>query len=153
MSSRLNSTTAVAQSTRTTIHDGLQVLVDKNPSEPEIVDIVAIHGLNGDFERTWTSRNKDGTHVNWLRDLLPRDLENARIMSFAYKSSVQFSKSFSDVFVFADQLLENLNLQRQSPEEQRRPIIFICHSLGGIVFKQVSSSSYLIHRNWNLSNV
>lgn len=130
---------------QSTIHDGLQVLVDKNPDELDMIDIIAIHGLNGDFQRTWSSRNKDGIYVNWLRDLLPADMGNARIMSFAYNSSVQFSKYITDIFDFADQLLENLVLLRRSSEEQRRPMIFICHSLGGIVFKQVSVSPYLIH--------
>ena len=74
--------------------------------------------------------------VNWLTDLLPPTIPNARIMSYAYNSAVQFSKSTSDVFTFADQLLEHIMAVRLSKEEQTRPLLFVCHSLGGIVFKQ-----------------
>jgi hypothetical protein len=34
-------------------------------------------------------------------------------------------------------LLNRLSLKRQSPEEKSRGIIFITHSLGGIVVKKV----------------
>jgi hypothetical protein len=117
---------------------GLHTLVDKDPGAFGMVDIVAIHGLNGHYEKTWTETLKDGTQVNWLRDLLPKKARNARIMTFAYNSTVQFSKSTSDVFTFANQLLEHLLATRLSIVENRRPVIFVCHSLGGIVFKQVS---------------
>lgn len=116
---------------------GLHILVDKDPEGEGIVDIVAIHGLNGHYENTWTTKKGDGTQVNWLRDLLPKKIRNARIMSFSYNSRVQFSKSTSDIFVFADQLLEQLLAARNTPGEEARSIVFICHSLGGIVFKQV----------------
>lgn len=119
---------------------GLHVLVDKDPDGEGIVDVVAVHGLNGHYEKTWTALLQDGTPMNWLKDMLPKtDLTvNTRIMSFSYNSSVQFSKSTSDVFIFADQLLEHLLAKREQPRESRRPIIFICHSLGGIVVKQGS---------------
>ncbi|KAJ4422570.1 hypothetical protein N0V82_002798 [Gnomoniopsis sp. IMI 355080] len=121
---------------------GLHVLVDKDPDAENVVDIVAVHGLNGHYENTWTSIHKDGTPSNWLKIMLPKIAQqehvNTRVMSFSYNSSVQFSKSTSDVFVFADQLLEHLLAKRTQEGEQKRPIIFICHSLGGIVVKQAS---------------
>jgi hypothetical protein len=117
---------------------GLHTLVKKDPGAKGIVDIVAIHGLNGHYENTWTTKREDGTPVNWLTDLLPKHIRNARIMSFSYNSRVQFSKSTSDIFVFADQLLEQLLAVRSTAIEEARRMVFICHSLGGIVFKQVS---------------
>lgn len=119
---------------------GLHVLVDKDPDGEGVVDVVAVHGLNGHYENTWTTVLHDRTQVNWLRDMLPKakDIRPIRVMSFSYNSSVQFSKSTSDVFVFADQLLEHLLAKRAHSGEAKRPIVFICHSLGGIVAKQVS---------------
>lgn len=38
-----------------------------------VLDIIAIHALNGHREKTWPMNN-----VNWLRDLLPLDTPNAR---------------------------------------------------------------------------
>ncbi|CCA70787.1 hypothetical protein PIIN_04722 [Serendipita indica DSM 11827] len=45
-----------------------------------VVDIVAIHGLQGHRDKTWMSDNG----VCWLRDLLPSDFPNARILSYGY---------------------------------------------------------------------
>src|SRR5450432_1070465 len=51
------------------------------------IDIVAIHGLNGDVRRTWTHKN--GTF--WLQDLLPHAMPGARIFTYSYPSPVLFS--------------------------------------------------------------
>jgi protein SERAC1 len=48
-------------------------------AEPIQADIVFVHGLRGDRIKTW---DVDG--VLWPRDLLPKDLPNARIMSYSY---------------------------------------------------------------------
>jgi protein SERAC1 len=113
---------------------GLHTLVPKDPRSLEAIDIVAIHGLNGHFERTWTD---EATGFNWLRDAIPRSIPTARVLTFEYNSVLQFSKSTSDIFTFGDELLESLLVERRTPEERNRSLIFICHSLGGLVFKQV----------------
>lgn len=48
-----------------------------------IVSIVAVHGLGGHRENSWTADN--GT--NWLESLLPRDLPDCRILSWGYNAS------------------------------------------------------------------
>lgn len=116
---------------------GLHTLVPKDREATECVDIVAVHGLNGHYLNTWTDE-KSG--VNWLTDIIPMFIKRARVMSFWYNSAVQFSKSTSDIPTFADQLLESLVSESQTLEETSRPIIFLCHSLGGLVFKQASSA-------------
>ncbi|KAJ5663650.1 hypothetical protein N7507_004381 [Penicillium longicatenatum] len=115
---------------------GMHVLQDKPSDANGIVDIVALHGLNGHPTKTWTATVK-GTSVNWLRDMLPAAIEDARIMSYGYDSSVQLSKSTADIGTFAEGLLAELISLRMRGKEKGRPIIFICHSLGGIVFKQL----------------
>jgi hypothetical protein len=94
---------------------------------------VAIHGLGGHAFHTWT--DEDG-HL-WLRDSLPRHIPQARIMTYGYDSAVVFSKSKMGVSDFALDLLTRLRLARMKPHEQTRPFIAICHSLGGVVFKEM----------------
>lgn len=96
------------------------------------VDIVAVHGLMGDPFETWT---KDGKL--WLRDFVPEQLPDARIFTFGYNSSVAFSSSVSGIDDFARDLLLRLELERSAASEDRPPpIVFVCHSLGGIVVKK-----------------
>jgi hypothetical protein len=121
---------------------GMFIFADQKPETAAVVDIVAIHGLNGHCCQTWTTPISDGQEVNWLKDLLPKQIPNARIMSFGYNSAVQLSKSAANISFFADQLLEDLFIRRQRQEEPGRPIIFICHSLGGIVFKQALNRAF-----------
>ncbi|KAF3353859.1 Bile pigment transporter 1 [Verticillium dahliae VDG1] len=118
---------------------GLHTLVAKDSKSPELIDVVAIHGLNGHFLKTWTDPI---TGVNWLKDLVPKFLPSARVMSVWYNSQVQFSKSTADIHAFSQQLLESLMAERESIEEQDRPLIFICHSLGGLVFKQAAIKAH-----------
>lgn len=49
------------------------------------VDIVLVHGLNGDPRNTWTSRESG---VFWPRDLLSKILPRARILTYGYNANV-----------------------------------------------------------------
>lgn len=95
------------------------------------VDVVAVHGLQGDVFKTWTHEN--GTL--WLRDLLPAKVPSARIMTFGYDSTWAFSKSVANIGDIALDLLNRLATQRDE-DTHTRPVVFICHSLGGIVVKK-----------------
>ncbi|KAK3689772.1 hypothetical protein B0T22DRAFT_377501 [Podospora appendiculata] len=97
-------------------------------------DIVAIHGLGGHCHHTWTDTS-DG-HL-WLRDSLPTHIPGARVMTYGYDSSFVFAASKMGVTDFAVDLLNRLRLARQLDEEKSRPLVFICHSLGGVVFKEM----------------
>ena len=96
--------------------------------------IVAVHGLNPtnkEFhaEHTW----RDGEKL-WLRDFLPAKIPYARILLFGYNSNVAFETSIAGVREQAANLLNRLSLKRGGAE--LRPIVFIAHSLGGIVVKR-----------------
>ncbi|KAI1088639.1 hypothetical protein F5B19DRAFT_413150 [Rostrohypoxylon terebratum] len=99
------------------------------------ISIVAVHGLNpmgreNHAQETWTKGGKI-----WLKDFLPGKLEQAaRIMLFSYNASPAMRSSSVNLNDHARNLLSFLKIQRrQAPE---RPLVFICHSLGGLVAKQ-----------------
>ncbi|XMA11951.1 hypothetical protein WAI453_004742 [Rhynchosporium graminicola] len=97
------------------------------------VDIIAIHGITGDAYTTWTDEE---TSYFWLRDSLPKEFPGARIFSFGYRSKVAFTLDTGDFESLAEDLLEDVYDTRISEEDKRRPLIFVCHSMGGIVVKK-----------------
>ncbi|KAL8750818.1 MAG: hypothetical protein Q9199_006829 [Rusavskia elegans] len=111
--------------------------------EDPVVDIVAVHGLNGGPIKTWTTNKTDKF---WLADqeMLPKHMSNARILSFGYDASVAafFGRTSSDTILqHAHTLVAELVADRQLEGAMNRPIIFICHSLGGIVVKRALAYS------------
>ncbi|KAI1470948.1 uncharacterized protein F4812DRAFT_419582 [Daldinia caldariorum] len=117
----------------------LQILFDSSrvspdPAIPEI-DIVAVHGLNfrnnpDHAQDTW----KAGKCL-WLRDFLPGKLTKpARVMLFSYNSSPALGASAMKLDNHAKTLLQLLELEREKAPQ--RPLVFICHSLGGLVVKE-----------------
>lgn len=96
-------------------------------------DIVAVHGLGGDALKTWTDAK---TKKLWLHDFLPADIEGTRVMSFRYNADAAFGNTTANISDCAIDLLGNLAARRQDVDETARPIVFIAHSLGGIVVKQ-----------------
>lgn len=94
---------------------GLRPLADStvDPSAPEnyLVDIIAIHGLNGNAHSTW--RHANGKL--WLKDFLPGSLPGCRVFTYGYPSKVFDGSSFADVKDYARALLNDIrNLQRSS---------------------------------------
>lgn len=89
----------------------------------------------------------------FLRDRIPTDLSNIgvrpRIFSYGYDSAVVFSKSVVTIDQAADILLERLLGKRKKPEEKGRPIIFIAHSLGGLVVKQAMIQAWTNIQRYN----
>lgn len=78
------------------------------------VDIVAVHGLNGDPFRTWTAADKKGGGANWLRDLLLLDFPGSRIVSFGYPSELFNSPDTGNLDTAARNLLQSLLDVRRS---------------------------------------
>ena len=113
---------------------GLFLLYEPEEKASINIDIVAVHGLLANAFDAW---QEDDTL--WLRDqgFLPKFVPTARILTYGYNSSVALSQSVSGVSQFAETLLNFLEQERRSDQEKSRPLLFICHNLGGIVVKKV----------------
>ncbi|RMZ83337.1 hypothetical protein DV737_g1743, partial [Chaetothyriales sp. CBS 132003] len=110
------------------------------------VDIVLVHGLNGGAYSTWATHKPE---VFWPVDLLPRTLEEqrCRILTYGFDANVT---AFTDgtskdkIHNHAEHLVSRLVANRNVSgfisfalkKALERPIIFICHSLGGLVVKR-----------------
>ncbi|TVY82002.1 Protein SERAC1 [Lachnellula suecica] len=100
------------------------------------VDIVAVHGLSPlknlkHAEDTWTAKSNGKM---WLRDFLPHKTPNCRIFLFGYNSNAALSTSTAGVQDQAETLFSRLIWERKAAPN--RPLLFICHSLGGLIVKQ-----------------
>ncbi|KAL9634729.1 MAG: hypothetical protein Q9164_003918 [Protoblastenia rupestris] len=132
----------------------------------EAISLVAVHGLAGDPFTTWT-------HVKgqpmWLRDLLPQAMPNVRTMTYGYNASFLNYTANQDVRSIAAKLLAELADLRSGErvstykiilcgclhaahpalahgiQQSRRPIVFVCHSLGGIIAKKVGPFYHAEH--------
>jgi protein SERAC1 len=112
--------------------DGVKVLHDNTDAT---VDICFVHGLTGNRETTWTAK---GQSQPWPQSLLVPQLQNARILTYGYdayvvKTSVASSNRLID---HASNLLNDLTIDRASHHASDRPVIFVAHSLGGLVCKE-----------------
>ncbi|KFY98398.1 hypothetical protein V500_01689 [Pseudogymnoascus sp. VKM F-4518 (FW-2643)] len=106
-----------------------------DPDETEI-DIIAVHGPFENVDWTWICRSKDGLeHVNWLRDpdMLPRIVPKARIMVYTYNPAWLSSASKTVLQRCGEDMMRRTHDFRNRKTD--RPIIFIGHSLGGIVIE------------------
>ena len=89
-----------------------------------------MHGLGAKSLANWKTDN----HI-WIRDDLPNDIGNAGIITFAYNAAHIGDATSGRIRDFGKQLLEALRPEREQCQD--RPLIFVCHNLGGLVVKRV----------------
>jgi hypothetical protein len=58
--------------------------------------IIAVHGLDGKREKSWTAKN----NVNWLQDLLHSDIPQARIFSWGYEAQTHGTSSIKNQTIY-----------------------------------------------------
>lgn len=122
---------------------GLHVVY--NPPGERTADIVLVHGLGGTSRLTW-SWKKD-LSLFWPEQWLPLEpgMEQVRILTFGYNAN--FTSPDTDLFniaEFANDLLLQMKVGNDqnvnSLEMGKVPIIFVVHSMGGLVVKKVRGS-------------
>ncbi|KAF7895792.1 uncharacterized protein EAF01_009754 [Botrytis porri] len=102
------------------------------------VDIVFVHGLEGAATAGFLE-NEEGPEKLWLYDLLPKSLPTARILTFGYQSDAisLINSRGSVISTYTKSLLESLTAFRVPHQEApSRPLVFLAHSLGGLVVQK-----------------
>ena len=62
---------------------------------------------------TWTDRK---TKAFWLKDFLPQDLPNIRVMTYGYNASAAFGNTTADIIDHAKGLLSSLIDKREEDD-------------------------------------
>lgn len=77
--------------------------------------------------------------IYWPRDLLPKTIPNARVLTYGYDTNIRHilgaPASKHTVYDIGRNFLVSLEAERRL--EPSRPVLFIAHSLGGIVVKEM----------------
>jgi protein SERAC1 len=110
--------------------EGLQFEHVCGPRDAAVADVVFIHGITGDPKETWTNAAGDFWPC-WLDS----DLVGLCIHTAGYPSSVfaKWAKKEMTLHERASSLAEYL----VSHGIGKRPVIIVCHSLGGLLAKEM----------------
>jgi hypothetical protein len=99
-----------------------------------LISCIAISGLASHPFGSWKQRGSNSNFM-WLRDALPRDITRIRSIIYGYDTSLVMSESFQTVEDIAITFIARLkSIGRTS--FTAKPIVFLAHSLGGILLKQ-----------------
>ncbi|KAL9009873.1 MAG: hypothetical protein Q9173_005138 [Seirophora scorigena] len=120
---------------------GLNVIYAPEEGIPA-VDIILVHGLGGTSQKTW-SKNKDAQYF-WPQKWLPSEpgFERARVLSFGYNAHFASSgrENILNIADFAKDLLFGMKYSLDQASRElavgEAPIIFVAHSMGGLVVKK-----------------
>ncbi|CAI6340837.1 unnamed protein product [Periconia digitata] len=127
---------------------GLKTLYAPDSPEDIHVDIVFLHGLTENSYNTWLHKESG---VHWPSQLLNKSIEHSRILAFGYDARVASfwgRTSRNRLANHADNLVDQLAGLKEDTDTEKRPTIFVAHSLGGLVVEkalQVSAESAKPH--------
>ncbi|KAM5354693.1 hypothetical protein ACJ41O_001340 [Fusarium nematophilum] len=110
-------------------------------SEDAVADIVFVHGLTGNRETTWTDSS---SRVFWPAQFLKNDVPKTRIATFGYGADVVHLWTMASQNRIRNHALNLVNALVQLRERtvtETRPILFVTHSLGGLVFEDAMLAS------------
>lgn len=75
-----------------------------------LLSIIAITGLAGHALGSWKA---PGSYAVWLRDFLPKDIPDCRILTYGYYAAVQSGDSKNTIQDYGKQFLEAVHTVRE----------------------------------------
>ncbi|VUC22222.1 unnamed protein product [Clonostachys rosea] len=111
---------------------GMTPLNDVDP-EKHMFDSISISGLSSHPFGSWQPRGADKSFM-WIRDELPAFVPGVRAFTYGYDTNLINSNSFQLISDIARGFIEHLRIGGWSLTSAR-PIVFLAHSLGGLVLK------------------
>jgi hypothetical protein len=108
-------------------------------------EIVFIHGLQlaqddltNAYWKAWLVR--DGTEDEcWPMTWLPKKFPNAQILSLSYDASLLRTSTtgMMDPYLLGETLVQSMTFQESGIGQNGCHVVFVCHSLGGLIAKQI----------------
>src|SRR5262249_20065311 len=111
------------------------------------VDVIFVHGLTGDPIDTWTSINSGEPEGDYWPKWLVKDLPALNLYTLGYSAGI-FAKWALKELALHEQATARLE-QLASFNIGAQPLVFIAHSLGGLLAKQIiRSGSEALDPDW-----
>jgi pimeloyl-ACP methyl ester carboxylesterase len=110
----------------------LTELIPVSEATDPAVDVIFVHGLDGDPMDTWALRNEENWQT-WITKAVPR--ANIWTLGYRLRTSKWFGGSMP-MTTRAVNVLATLNVELLD----ELPIVFVCHSYGGLLVKQLLRS-------------
>jgi tetratricopeptide (TPR) repeat protein len=105
----------------------LTKIVAVRAPERAVLDVVFLHGLDGDARKSWTSG--DGFWPEWLAD----DVPGVAVWSVDYDA---WSSGWRGRAMSMEDRAINVLAALQSRRIGKRPMVFVTHSMGGLIVKE-----------------
>jgi len=120
---------------------GIRTLYEPKDPAAVVVDVVFIHGLTGNAFNTWLHVP---TRKHWPSMMLKDSIPDLRILSFGYDADVVnwWSQTATNTISnHAENMLGAAVRLRERTQSEDRKIIFVAHSLGGLVAEKTLALS------------
>ncbi|RLN70139.1 hypothetical protein BBJ28_00017227 [Nothophytophthora sp. Chile5] len=136
--------------------------------EPPVVDVVFVHGLRGHPFGTWRtdmSSDLEGDNDIWPDVLLAKDLRQnhvpARLVTLGYEAGmVSWSSPWPSLtlqerarVMLSALYAANVGRDRHHPDAPARSVVFITHSMGGLLVKKMLLLEREQHERQNVSSL
>jgi hypothetical protein len=104
-------------------------------SHQQNIDCVSIHGWGGHALGSFRDTH---SHYVWLRDGLTKQFPKLRIWIYGYRSDLKAENTYGNIHEYASNFRRLLMIMRKRSGDMdlTTPLIFIAHSLGGLLLKE-----------------